>query len=215
MIQLVPEEIDEYAVRQTTPVPALLDELRDVTYSTMDLPQMQVGILEGTFLQLLVRLSGARRGLEIGMFTGYSTLMMAGGLPEDGELITCDVDPRAEEVARGFFARSPHGSKIRVCMGPALETLQGLSGPLDFAFIDADKVGYIHYFEAVLPLLRPGGWIAADNTLWSGAVLDDPADQDEDARALAAFSRHVAADERVSQVLLTVRDGITLIWRKQ
>ncbi len=213
MIQLVPEKIEEYAMRQTTPVPALLDELRDVTYSTMDLPQMQVGVLEGTFLQLLVRLSGARRGLEIGMFTGYSTLMMAGGLPDDGELITCDVDPRAEEVARSFFARSPHGSKIRVCMGPALETLQGLEGPLDFAFIDADKANYIQYFEAVLPILRPGGWIAADNTLWSGAVLDDPADQDEDTRTLAAFSRHVADDDRVDQVLLTVRDGITLIWK--
>ncbi len=215
MIQLVPEKIEEYAMRQTTPIPALLDELRDVTYSTMDLPQMQVGVLEGTFLQLLVRLSGARRGLEIGMFTGYSTLMMAGGLPDGGELITCDVDPKAEEVARNFFARSPHGSKIRVCMGPALETLQGLDGPLDFAFIDADKASYIHYFEAVLPLLRPGGWIAADNTLWNGAVLDDPADQDEDTRTLAAFSRHVADADGVDQVLLTVRDGITLIWKKQ
>jgi caffeoyl-CoA O-methyltransferase len=140
--------------------------------------------------------------------------MMAGGLPEDGELITCDVDPKAEEVARSFFARSPHGGKIRVCMGPALATLQELEGPLDFAFIDADKSNYINYFEAVLPLLRPGGWIAADNTLWNGAVLDDPADQDEDTRTLAAFSRHVAADERVDQVLLTVRDGITLIWKR-
>jgi len=211
MIQLVPERIEEYATQQTTPVPALLDELRDVTYSSMDLPQMQVGVLEGTFLQLLVRLSGAHRGLEIGMFTGYSTLMMAAGLPEDGELITCDVNPRAEEVARSFFARSPHGSKIRICMGPALQTLQGLDGPLDFAFIDADKVNYIHYFEAVLPLLRSGGWIAADNTLWNGAVLDAPGNQDEDTRALAAFSRHVAADDRVDQILLTVRDGITLI----
>lgn len=214
MIQLVPENIEDYAAGQTTPVPALLEELREVTYASMELPQMQVGVLEGTFLQLLVRLSGARRGLEIGMFTGYSTLMMAGGLPQDGELITCDVDPKAEEVARSFFARSPHGGKIRVCMGPALETIAGLQGPLDFAFIDADKANYVHYFEAVLPLLRPGGWIAADNTLWSGAVLDDPADQDEDTRTLAAFSRHVAADDRVDQVLLTVRDGITLIWKK-
>jgi caffeoyl-CoA O-methyltransferase len=214
MIQLVPEEIEDYARGQTTPVPPLLDELREVTYATMDLPQMQVGVLEGTFLQLLVRLSGARRGLEIGMFTGYSTLMMAGGLPERGELITCDVDPRAEEVARSFFARSPHGGKIRVCMGPALETIRSLDGPLDFAFIDADKVNYVPYFEAVLPLLRPGGWIAADNTLWNGAVLDDPAHQDEDTRALVAFSRHVADDNRVDQVLLTVRDGITLLWKR-
>ena len=104
--------------------------------------------------------------------------------------------------------------KIRVRMGPALETLQEMEGALDFAFIDADKANYIHYFEKILPRLRPGGWIAADNTLWSGAVLDDPADQDEDTRTLAAFSRHVAADARVDQVLLTVRDGITLIWKR-
>lgn len=214
MIRLVPEKIEEYAMQQTSPVPALLDELRDITYSTMDLPQMQVGVMEGTFLQLLVRLSGACRGLELGMFTGYSTLMMASGLPEDGELITCDIDPKAEEVARHFFARSPHGNKIRIRMGPALETLQELEGPLDFAFIDADKANYIPYFEAILPLLRPGGWIAADNTLWNGAVLDDPADQDPDTRALAEFSRHVSADSRVDQVLLTVRDGITLIWKR-
>jgi caffeoyl-CoA O-methyltransferase len=214
MITLVPEEIEEYAIRQTTAVPALMEELRDVTYSGMELPQMQVGVLEGTFLQLLVRISGARRGLEIGMFTGYSTLMMAAGLPEGGELITCDVDPKAEEVARDFFARSPHGGKIRVCMGPALETLDRIEGPLDFAFIDADKANYIHYFDRVMPLLRPGGWIAADNTLWSGDVLKDPAEQDLDTRTLAAFSQHVAADDRVDQVLLTVRDGITLIWKK-
>jgi caffeoyl-CoA O-methyltransferase len=214
MIDLVPEAIEQYAAEQTTPVPELLEELREVTYATMDAPQMQVGVLEGMFLQLLVRLSGARRGLEIGMFTGYSTLMMAAGLPDDGELTTCDVDPGAEEVARRFFERSPHGSKIRVRMGPALETLQTLKGPLDFAFIDADKVNYGHYFDAVVPLVRPGGWIAADNTLWSGNVLKSPESQDDDTRALAAFSRHVAADDRVDQVLLTVRDGITLIWRK-
>ncbi len=214
MNPLVSEQIEEYAAGQTTPVADLMNELREVTYARMELPQMQVGILEGTFLQLLVRLSGARRGLEIGMFTGYSALMMAAGLPEDGQLITCDVDPTAEEVARSFFARSPHGHKIQVRMGPALETIQQLDGPLDFVFLDADKENYSHYFDRVLPLVRSGGWIAADNTLWSGAVLDDPAGQDSDTKALVAFSRHVAGDDSVDQVLLTVRDGITLIWKK-
>jgi len=211
MIRLVPEEIEEYAVRQTSAVPQLLEELRKVTYAEMDSPQMQVGALEGTFLQLLVRISGARRGLEVGMFTGYSTLMMAAALPEDGELITCDVNPKAEAVARRFFDRSPDGGKIHIRMGPALETLETLEGPFDFAFIDADKVNYIHYYEKVLPMLRPGGWIAADNTLWNGKVVSDPAEQDDDTRALVAFSRHVANDDRVTQALLTVRDGITLI----
>ena len=175
---------------------------------------MQVGVLEGNFLNLLVRLSGARRGVELGMFTGYSTLMMASALPEDGEITTCDINPEAERVARSFFERSPHGRKITVRMGPGLETLASLPGPFDFAFLDADKTGYIGYFEAILPKLRTGGWIAADNTLWNGLVLDDPSVQDEDTRALVAFNRHVAADERVDQVLLTVRDGITLIWKK-
>jgi caffeoyl-CoA O-methyltransferase len=214
MLTLVPEEVEEYARRQTNPVPSLLEELREVTYARTAQPQMQVGPLEGWFLHLLVRLSGARRGLELGMFTGYSALMMAAALPEDGELVTCDVDPEAEAIARSFFARSPHGRKIRIRMGPALETLRTLAGPLDFAFLDADKTSYIDYYEAVLPLLRRGGWIAADNTLWSGAVLEPAAEQDEDTRALVAFSRHVAADERTVQVLLTVRDGITLIWKK-
>jgi caffeoyl-CoA O-methyltransferase len=139
---------------------------------------------------------------------------MAGGLPDDGQLLTCEVNPGAEAIARGFFARSPHGPKIQVHMGPALETLENIDGPLDFAFLDADKVNYIRYYEKVLPMVRPSGWIAADNTLWNGRVLDPPQDQEEDTRALAAFSRHVAADDRVDQALLTVRDGITLIWKK-
>jgi caffeoyl-CoA O-methyltransferase len=214
MNPLVSEQIEEYARQQTTPVPELLNELREVTYAKMELPQMQVGILEGTFLQLLVRLSGARHGLEIGMFTGYSTLMMAAGLPDDGRLITCDVDPVAEEVARSFFTRSPHGDKIEIRMGPALETLDRLDAPLDFVFIDADKQNYSNYFDRVVPLVRSGGWIAADNTLWSGAVIEDPASQDGDTRALVEFSRHMAGDDRVDQVLLTVRDGITLLWKK-
>ena len=212
MLTLVPEVIEEYALQQTTPVPKLFEELREVTYASMEVPQMQVGALEGTLLQLLVRLSSARRGVEVGMFTGYSTLMMAGGLPDDGELITCEIDPAAEAVARGFFARSPHGKKIDVRMGPALETLAGIDGPIDFAFIDADKGNYSRYYDRLVPLLRAGGWIAADNTLWSGAVLDDPP-EDDDTRALVQFSRHVVEDPRVDQVLLTIRDGITLIWK--
>lgn len=214
MKPMVAEEIEEYAREQTAPVPELLEELREVTYARAELPQMQVGRLEGNFLQILVGMSGARRGIELGMFTGYSALMMAAALPDDGELITCDVNPASEEIARSFFARSPHGRKIHVRMGPALETLATLEGPLDFAFIDADKTNYVRYYDALVPLLRPGGWIAADNTLWSGAVLDDASSQDDDTRALVAFSRHVAADPRTTQVLLTVRDGITLIWKR-
>ena len=211
MLTLVPEPIELYAESHTeTPAP-LFDELREETYANLPLPQMQVGRIEGTFLRLLVALSGARRAIEIGMFTGYSALMMAEGLPEDGELITCDIDPRAEAVARRYFARSPHGKKIQVRMGPALDTLGSLTGPFDLAFIDADKTSYSQYYEALVPLLRQGGLIVADNVLWSGQVLDP---QDDSTRAICAFNDRVAADGRVDKVLLTVRDGMMLIRKR-
>ncbi len=204
---LVPEAIEAYAAEHSEAVAPLFDALREETYAAMTDPQMQVGRLEGNTLRLLVKLSGARRALEIGMFTGYSGLMIASGLPEDGTLITCDVDPKAEAIARRAFARSPVGRKIQLRMGPALQTLATLDGPFDFVFIDADKENYLAYYEAVLALLRPGGLLVADNTLWSGRVLAPKSASD---RAIVAFNDAVARDSRVDKVLLTVRDGMTL-----
>ena len=204
---LVPEAIEDYAQAHTESVAPLFEALREETFASMKSPQMQVGRLEGNFLRLLVKLSGAKRALEIGMFTGYSGLMIASGLPEDGTLITCDVDPKAEAIARRAFAKSPVGRKIEIRMGPALETLKTLKGPLDFVFIDADKENYLAYFEAVLPLLKQGGFLVADNTLWSGAVLKPKTASD---LAIVAFNDAVAKDNRVDKVLLTVRDGMTL-----
>jgi len=204
---LVPEAIEEYAQAHTESVAPLFDALREETFASMKSPNMQVGRLEGNFLRLLVKLSGAKRALEIGMFTGYSGLMIASGLPEDGTLITCDVDPKAEAIARRAFAKSPVGRKIEIRMGPALETLKTLKGPLDFVFIDADKENYLAYYEAVLPLLKKGGFLVADNTLWSGAVLKPKTASD---LAIVAFNDAVAKDSRVDKVLLTVRDGMTL-----
>src|SRR5215831_16358973 len=135
-LTLVSEPVDKYAEAHTENVAPIFDELRDETYRSMDIPQMQVGRIEGTFLRMLVRLSRARRVLELGMFTGYSALMMAEGLPEDGQLVTCDVDPQAEAVARRYFARSPYGRKIRIAMGPALNTIATLEPPVDLCFID-------------------------------------------------------------------------------
>ncbi|MBZ4421035.1 O-methyltransferase [Myxococcus sp. RHSTA-1-4] len=206
-LTLVPPEIEEYAHAHTTAPAPLFEELREITYAQMASPQMQVGRVEGTFLRFLVALSGARRVLEIGTFTGYSALMMAEGLPDDGELVTCDINPKAAEVARSFFARSPHGRKIQLRLGPALETLKTLEGPFDLAFIDADKGSYGAYWDAVLPLLRPGGLVVADNVLWSGRVLQPEATDDH---AIVTFNAKVAADPRVEQVLLTVRDGMML-----
>ncbi|MGQ0505056.1 MAG: O-methyltransferase [Myxococcaceae bacterium] len=207
-LTLVPEAIEAYAAAHTEKLAPLFDALRVETHKLMSSPQMQVGQIEGNFLRILVRLSGAKRIIELGMFTGYSALMMAEGLPADGELITCDVDPKAQEIAQRYFNQSPHGKKIQIRMGPGLQTLATLRGPFDLVFIDADKENYVNYYEAALPLLRSGGLIVADNTLWSGKVLSP---KDESDHAIVRFNDHVAQDSRVEKVQLTVRDGMTLI----
>ena len=162
MESFIDQAVEQYAHDHTKPESDLFHKLRDETYAEMSSPQMQVGRIEGRFLKMLVRLTGARRILEIGMFTGYSALMMAEGLPEDGQLITCDVNPKAEAIARRYFDESPNGHKIEIRMGPALETIKTLSGPLDMVFIDADKSNYSNYYEACFPLVKPGGLIVGD-----------------------------------------------------
>jgi caffeoyl-CoA O-methyltransferase len=205
---LLDPALDKYTHDHTSPRAPLFDALREVTYASMKSPGMQVGRVEGALLALLCRLMGARRVLEVGTFTGFSALSMAEALPDDGELITCDVDPEATAIARSFFDRSPHGHKIQIRLGAALETIRALPDvPFDLAFIDADKPGYTDYYEAILPRVRPGGLIVADNTLWSGKVV---APQTEVELAIARFNDHVARDARVDKVLLTVRDGMTL-----
>lgn len=210
-LTLVPREIEDYAQAHTEPVPPLLERLKDETLATQSAPQMQVGRLEGGFLRMMVSLLNAKRVIEIGTFTGYSALCMAEALPEDGELITCDVDPKATAIAQRYFDESGYGKRIHLKLGPALETLKTLKAPFDLVFIDADKESYTHYYEAVLPLLRPGGLVIADNTLWGGRVLNP---QQESDKAIVAFNRHVAEDPRVENVLLTVRDGMMLARKK-
>jgi caffeoyl-CoA O-methyltransferase len=212
MNDFIDAAVEQFARVHTEPESELHVRLREETYRVMDRPQMQVDVIEGRFLEMLVRLTGARTILEVGMFTGYSALMMAEGLPDDGKLITCEVDPKAEAIARRYFSESPHGDKITVRMGPALETIKTLSGPLDLVFIDADKANYSNYYEASLPLLKPGGLIVADNVLWSGKVLDP---KDADDHALVAFDRMVQSDSRVENVCLTVRDGMMLAWKRE
>lgn len=211
MNHFVDTAVEQFARDHTEPESDLHRRLREETYRVMDQPQMQVDAIEGRFLKMLVRLTGARTVLDLGMFTGYSALMMAEGLPEDGRLITCDIDPKAEAIARRYFAESPYGTKITVRMGPALETIRTLTPPLDLVFIDADKPNYSHYYEACLPLLKPGGLIIADNVLWSGKVLHP---QDDEAKALLAFDRKVQSDPRVENACLTVRDGMMLAWKR-
>jgi caffeoyl-CoA O-methyltransferase len=205
------EQVEAYAEAHTTPPAELLARLAEETHATMSSPQMLTGRVEGRLLELLVHASGARRVLELGTFTGYSALSMAAALPEDGRIDTCDSEPKHVEVAGRHFAESPHGHKITIHLGPALDTIGRLEGEFDLVFIDADKANYDNYYEAVLPRLSERGLIVIDNTLWSGRVVDP---QDDDTRAIAALNDKLAADERVVCVQLTVRDGVTLVRRR-
>jgi caffeoyl-CoA O-methyltransferase len=210
-MELTPPAIDAYAKAHASGEDPLLAELTRETWASAQYPQMQTGHVEGSLLYLLARMINARRILEIGTYTGYSSLSLARALPESGVVITCDIDPVATDMARRYWARSPHGHKIVLRLAPALETIAAIEGSLDLVFIDADKENYGAYWDGVLPLVRPGGLIIADNVLWSGKVLDpkDPSDH-----AIVAFNEKVRADDRVESVLLTVRDGITLARKK-
>lgn len=206
MEPLISPQLAEYIHDHTTPEAALFERLREETYGQLEDPQMQVGRVEGAFLKLMVQVTGARRVLELGTFSGYSALSMASGLPEGGTLITCDMDPVVTAVARRYFDESPWGDKIEIRLGPALETLATLvDQQFDLVFLDADKENYVHYWEAVIPMLQPGGVVLADNTLWSGAVLDPQFDSDH---GIVNFNKLVVTDPRVDNVLLSVRDGV-------
>jgi caffeoyl-CoA O-methyltransferase len=209
---IVEPQVEEYAEQHTTPDGELFERLAAETREKTTAPQMMVGRIEGQFLATLVRLSGARRILELGTFTGYSSISMASALPPDGRVITCDVDPDATAIARRYMDESGDGDKIEIRLGPALETLRELEGPFDLVFIDADKPNYVNYYEVALPLLADDGLLIADNVLWSGRVVEE--DGDESTRAIKAFNEHVRNDERVRSVMLTVRDGITLAQKR-
>jgi predicted O-methyltransferase YrrM len=210
-MSFVDPQVEQYAEAHTTPPSELLSALAEETRATLRAPQMLTGAIEGRLLELLVYSSSARRVLEIGSYSGYSALSMAEGLPPGGRIDTCEIDPRHAEVARRYIAESPYADRITVHLGHALETIAALEGDFDLVFIDADKVNYANYYDAVLPRLGTPGVIVVDNTIWSGRVLDP---KDDDSRAIAAFNDRVLADERVTCVQLTVRDGVTLIRRK-
>jgi caffeoyl-CoA O-methyltransferase len=211
-MKLAPDEILAYVKRMSTPDSPRLEELAEVTKRTLDSPQMLSGPVVGRLLEFLVFALEARSVLEIGTYAGYSALSMAEGLPPDGHIVTLELDQARAEFARRWVAASPHAKKIEVVVGPALESLENLSGPFDFVFIDADKGGYPDYYEAVLPKLSPHGLIALDNTLSHGQVLDET-DASPRAETIRAFNERVRNDPRVRCVILNVRDGITLIRR--
>lgn len=205
---LVDETIEDYAFVNTRSEPPLLQELIDQTNLNMGWPQKLSGRLVGRTLKMLSALAQPKQALEIGMFTGYSALSIAEGMPADGKLICCETNPRAIEFAHGFFDRSEHGHKIEVIFGRALDTLETLDLELDFTFIDADKRNYLNYYQRVKQMTRAGGLIILDNVLWSGKVVQPESEIDD---ILVETNRFIAADPDVENVFLTVRDGLNVV----
>ena len=209
---VVVPEIEEYAAAHTTPEPPYMTPAAEKGVELG--PTMITGQLEGRLLTFLVRMLGAERCLDVGTFTGYSALSMAEGMGPEGRVVTLEAYDKHADIARGHFAASPHAGKIDLRFGPALESMQQIEGPFDFVFIDADKGNYRAYYERALELLSPGGVIAVDNTLWYQQVLD-PEHGDDDTPVIMAFNDFVVKDPRVECVMLTVRDGVTLVRRRE
>jgi caffeoyl-CoA O-methyltransferase len=208
-VNIIDPKVDAYADAHTTPSGELFERLAAETREKTTAPQMMVGEVEGRFLEFLVRLMRARRVLELGTFTGYSSLSMARGLPEGGRVISCDVDPETTAIARRYAEEAGLAERIEYRIGPALETIAQLDGLFDLVFIDADKPNYRNYYEAVLPKLSDDGLIVADNALRDGRVLEDGVDE-----PMKEFNDHVRNDPRVECVLLTVRDGMLLVRKR-
>ena len=198
------EEAEAYALANSTPATDVLRRLGEETEATQDAPQMSVGALEGAFLRFLVGLKKPQRVLEIGVFTGWSTIDMARGLPRGATIVACDVNEETTAIARRYAEESGVADRIDFRVGNAFETIASLDGPFDLVFIDAWKPDYVQYYEAVLPMLADDGVILADNTL---SALNGN-------EAIADFNAHVLSDERVECVLVPIRDGVTLRRRR-
>ena len=208
---IVEPSVEAYATEHSSPDAELFSRLVAETREKTTAPQMMVGLLEGQFLGTLVRLIRARRILEIGTFTGYSSISMALALEPDGRIITCDVNDETTSIARRYAEEAGVVDRIEYRTAPGLESIADLEGEFDLIFIDADKPNYLNYYEATLPKLAPRGLMILDNTLWSGRVAD-PDENDDNTRAIREVNDRILDDSRVNNVLLTVRDGMNLVW---
>jgi caffeoyl-CoA O-methyltransferase len=213
----IDDELLDYIRRVTLREPEILRRLREET-SSHPYATMQISSEQGQFMALLIHLMSARKTLEIGVFTGYSSLALALALPDDGRIIACDISEEWTSIARRYWREAGVERKIDLRLGPALKTLddliaQGQGGRFDFAFIDADKENYANYYERALVLVRSGGLIAVDNVLWQGQVIDASVN-DADTRAIRAFNESLHHDERVWLSMLPIRDGLTLACKK-
>lgn len=207
------DSLHEYLLEVSLREPGLLRRLREETAAD-PLARMQISPEQGQFMALLARLTGARRCIEVGVFTGYSSICVAWALPEDGRIVACDVSEHWTSTARRYWAEAGVAHKIDLRLAPAIDTLdalvaEGEAGTCDFVFIDAEKTEYVEYYERALVLLRPGGLVVVDNTLWSGRVAD-PEVADEDTVALRHFNEHLHRDVRIDLSLVPIGDGLTL-----
>jgi len=208
----VTDEVRDYAASHGSwPPDEVVERLHSRTTALGDVAGMQIGDDQGQLLTMMARLVGARRAVEVGTFTGYSSLCIARGLAEGGSLLCCDLSREWTAIGRDAWDEAGLGDRIELRIGPALQTLRALSGDavVDLAFIDADKTGYLDYWEELVPRIRPGGVLLADNVLWSGRVTDSGA-TDPDTAALRTFNDRVSRDERVEVLVLTAFDGLTI-----
>lgn len=204
-------QIEEYARQHSQAEPALLQELNRETWAKVLIPRMLSGHLQGRFLSFLSKLKQPKNILEIGTYTGYSALCLAEGLPADGELHTLDINEELESMVIKYFNRSEFADQLHMHIGDAIDIIPTLNKKWDLVFIDADKENYSNYFDLVIDHVQPGGLIIADNVLWSGKVLKEPAAKDEETKALKAFNAKVHEDNRVSSFLLPLRDGLMIL----
>ncbi len=208
------DAIEEYICKHIDAEDELLAELDRETHLYHLRPRMISGHLQGQILKMLCRMVQPHRILEIGTFTGYSALCFAEGMAADGEVHTLEIDDEIEDFTRSFLARSPYGKKVKLIIGDALRIIPTLTNRYDLVFIDANKRDYLKYYENVLPLVRPGGIILADNTLWDGKVINEPDSRDPQTVGIKTFNEAIASDSRVEKVILPLRDGLTILWKK-
>lgn len=212
---MIDEKIQAYAEEHTSAESDLLTELLQKTYSTRADKSMLSGFYQGRLLAMFSKMIQPRRILEIGTYMGYSALCLAEGLSEDGKLITLDIQPETNAVAKEFWARTPVFTKIESYLGEASQIISTLNETFDLVFIDADKPNYANYYDMIFPKMRLGGIIMADNVLWSGKVLDTDTNNDESTIALNEFNKKIQADERVSNILFAVRDGLMVVRKER
>ena len=210
-MEFISEDLSRYAESHTTPEDAVMAELNRETHAQVLMPRMLSGHLQGQLLRMFSLMIRPRRILEIGTYTGYSAICLAAGLQPGGTLDTIDVNDELAPMAARYFRRAGVDDRIRLHTGKAMDIVPGIEGPFDIVFIDADKINYSTYYDLVFPNLQPGGYLIADNVLWSGKVTGDPAGMDADTRALHRFNEKVRQDERVFHVLLPVRDGLMVV----